>query len=73
MTKYCVRLKDDYKARVKWDDKAKRDFLLVVGENDPDFELDPEGNRITVWITTTLSEGFLQSLDCVEDVVEASA
>ena len=64
MVKYCVRLKDTPNAR--------RNFLCVVGENDPDFELDPEGNPVTVWITTTLSESFLSNLEVVEDVVVAN-
>lgn len=63
MAKYCVRLKDA---------KFMRDFLCVVGENDPDFEMDPEGNPVTVWITTTLSEYFLRNLEVVEDVVVAT-
>lgn len=62
MGKYCVRLKDE---------QAKRNFLFVVGDNDPDFELDPEGNPITVWITTNLSQTFLESLSTVEDVITA--
>lgn len=61
MNKYAVRLKEN----------TKNDFLRALGFRDEDFELDPEGNPVTVWITTSLSISDLYEFDCVEDVVEA--
>jgi len=64
MNRYCVRLKDE---------QSKRNFLFVVGDNDPDFELEPEGNPVTVWIKTNLSVSFLESLsEVVQDVIESN-
>jgi len=64
MNRYCVRLKDE---------QSKRNFLCIVGENDPDFELEPEGNPVTVWIQTNLSVSFLESLsEVVQDVIESN-
>jgi hypothetical protein len=62
MTKYAVRLKEE----------TKTDFLRLLGFKDEDFELDPEGNPITVWVTTSLSMDDLLEFEMVEDVVEAN-
>ena len=64
MTKYAIRLKDV--------PNAKENFLRALGFRDEDFELDPEGNPITIWVTTSLSMSDLYEFDVVEDVVEAS-
>ena len=63
MTKYCVRLKNE--------PEAKNNFLRALGFKDEDFELDPEGNPVTVWVTTSLSMSDLYEFDTVEDVVES--
>lgn len=61
MNKYAVRLKEN----------TRDEFLRALGFRDEDFELDPEGNPVTVWVTTSLSMSDLYEFDCVEDVVEA--
>jgi len=63
MTRYAVRLKDE--------PGVKENFLRALGFKDEDFELNPEGNPITVWVTTSLSMSDLYEFDTVEDVVEA--
>jgi hypothetical protein len=62
MNKYAVRLNGI----------TREDFLCALGFKDEDFELDPEGNPSTVWVTTSLSASDLLSFNGVEEVVEAS-
>ena len=61
MNKYAVRLKGI----------TREEFLCALGFRDEDFELDPEGNPVTVWVTTSLSMSDLLEFEGVEDVVEA--
>jgi len=62
MNKYAVRLNGI----------TREEFLCVLGFKDEDFELDPEGNPSTVWVTTTVSMSDILSWEGVEEVVEAT-
>lgn len=62
MNKYAIRLNGI----------TKQDFLCALGFRDENFELDPEGNPTTVWVTTSVPMSDLLAFDGVEDVIEAT-
>ena len=67
MDKYCIRLKQSEKKEL-----TKENFLRALRLNDTGFVLDPEGNPVTVWVTTSLPMKDLFSFEEVEDVIEAT-
>ena len=62
MVKYAVRLNNE---------TNKKEFIQFLRSKDDDFELDNESNRVTVWVTTSLSESELLEIQGVEDVVKS--
>lgn len=50
---------------------ARRDVMDEIARLDPRADFDPEGNPVTFWVTTRLSEDEIEDLDGVVDVVSS--